>query len=189
MADTQRLGRHRQVPSGRLRAPGRSHRTRLTATITNAGVAMFVAAWRRIVTLFRRLGARNVAWLWTVNTIHPQSGVPFPRPWRPGSSYVNWVGIDGYYLDSSSLFASVFGPTIADACVLTRDPILIAETSAGPAAGPAYEECRSVRRDSPLWPAWLRVVRLLQQSGLATQQSHCRRRVSPRRRDYRRPAS
>ena len=25
---------------------------------------------------------------------------------------MNWVGIDGYYINSSSVFASVFGPTI-----------------------------------------------------------------------------
>ena len=31
--------------------------------------AVFVAAWRHIVTLFRALGTRNVTWLWTVNII------------------------------------------------------------------------------------------------------------------------
>ena len=32
--------------------------------------AVFVAAWRHIVTVFRDLGARNVTWLWTVNVVH-----------------------------------------------------------------------------------------------------------------------
>ena len=32
--------------------------------------AVFVAAWRHIVTLFRDRGARNVTWLWTVNIVH-----------------------------------------------------------------------------------------------------------------------
>jgi len=102
---------------------------------THTSAAVFVAAWRHIVTLFRNLGARNVTWLWTINTIQGQSGVPSPGPWWPGSSYVTWVGIDGYYLNSSLVFASVFGPTIANLRTLTRDPILIAETSATPAAG------------------------------------------------------
>ena len=97
--------------------------------------AVFVAAWRHIVDVFRALGARNVTWLWTINTVHKQTGVPAPNRWWPGSSYVNWVGIDGYYIDSSSVFASVFGPTIAAVRQLTHDPILIAETSAIPAAG------------------------------------------------------
>jgi mannan endo-1,4-beta-mannosidase len=97
--------------------------------------AVFVAAWRHIVDVFRALGARNVTWLWTVNTIQKQTRVPAPNRWWPGSSYVDWVGIDGYYIDSSSVFASVFGPTIAAVRQLTHDPILIAETSAIPSAG------------------------------------------------------
>jgi len=95
---------------------------------------VFVAAWRHIVMTFRAQSARNVTWLWTVNTIDARSGVPSPAPWWPGSSYVTWVGIDGYYSDRSSIFASLFGPTIVAVRMLTRDPILIAETSAAPAA-------------------------------------------------------
>lgn len=101
---------------------------------THTSPATFVAAWRHIVTLFRNLGTRNVTWMWTINTIHKHTGVPSPGPWWPGRSYVNWVGIDGYYTDSSSVFASVFGPTIVYIRTLTSDPILISETSVRPAA-------------------------------------------------------
>ena len=101
----------------------------------NTPAATFVAAWRHIVTLFRSKRARNVTWLWTVNAIHKRARVPSPGPWWPGSSYVNWVGIDGYYNNSSLTFASLFGPTIAQVRSLTRDPILIAETSVAPAVG------------------------------------------------------
>lgn len=99
--------------------------------------AVFVAAWRHIVTLFRALGTRNVTWLWTVNIINDtQHGrIPGPAQWWPGGSYVNWVGIDGYYLKSSWQFAPLFGPTIAAVRELTGAPILIAETGAVPAAG------------------------------------------------------
>lgn len=96
--------------------------------------AVFGAAWRHIVTLFRSMGARNVTWLWTVNTIQKQGEVPSPGPWWPGSSYVNWVGVDGYYTSPSSVFASLFGPTIIYLRTLTHDPILITETSATPAS-------------------------------------------------------
>ena len=78
-----------------------------------------------------------VTWLWTINTIHRRARVGSPGPWWPGSSYVTWVGIDGYYYNSNSTFASLFGPTIAAVRALTNDPILIAETAAAPAAGQA----------------------------------------------------
>jgi mannan endo-1,4-beta-mannosidase len=98
--------------------------------------AVFVAAWRHVVDLFRNFGARNVTWLWTVNVINDTQGgrIPSPAAWWPGSSYVNWVGIDGYYLKPSWAFAPLFGPTIAAVRRLTGDPILIAETGAVRAA-------------------------------------------------------
>jgi Glycosyl hydrolase family 26 len=101
---------------------------------THTSPSVFVAAWRHIVTLFRARGAQNVTWLWTINTIHTKARVPSPRPWWPGNSYVNWIGIDGYFTNSSSVFASVFGPTIVYVRSLTHHPILITETSVTPAA-------------------------------------------------------
>lgn len=98
--------------------------------------AVFVAAWRHIVSLFRALGARNVTWLWTVNIINDtRTGtIPSPSRWWPGNLYVNWVGIDGYYLKPTWQFAPLFGPTIAAVRELTGAPILIAETGAVAAA-------------------------------------------------------
>jgi mannan endo-1,4-beta-mannosidase len=98
---------------------------------------VFVAAWRHIVRLFHALGARNVTWMWTVNIIDDTRDGTIPRPeaWWPGAGYVNWVGIDGYYLKPSWRFAPLFGPTIGAVRELTDDPILIAETGAVVAAG------------------------------------------------------
>jgi len=98
--------------------------------------AVFVAAWRHIVSLFRTFRANNVTWLWTVNIINDtQKGtIPAPNPWWPGSSYVTWVGIDGYYLKPTWQFAPLFGPTISVVHQLTNDPILIAETGAVPSS-------------------------------------------------------
>ena len=101
----------------------------------STSASVFVAAWRHVVTLFRKAGATNVTWLWTINVIGDPNHAPPPKPWWPGSSYVNWVGIDGYYRNSSIGFASVFGPTIAKVRELTSDPILIAETAAQPSDG------------------------------------------------------
>jgi hypothetical protein len=95
----------------------------------------FVAAWRHIVTVFRDLGTRNVTWLWTVNVMDLRHDrIPSPAQWWPGGSYVNWVGIDGYYHKTSWTFAAMFGPTISAVRRLTSDPILIAETGAAPSA-------------------------------------------------------
>jgi mannan endo-1,4-beta-mannosidase len=96
---------------------------------------LFVAAWRHIVNVFRQQGADDVTWLWTVNIIDKRHKIPSPAPWFPGSSYVTWVGIDGYYLKPSWSFASLFGPTIKVVDSLSRVPIpiLISETGASPA--------------------------------------------------------
>jgi mannan endo-1,4-beta-mannosidase len=92
--------------------------------------AVFVAAWRHIVTLFRQEGVDNVTWLWTINISECRCHIDSPNHWWPGSSYVNWVGIDGYYYQPSWKFASLFGPTIKAVRALTLDPILISETAA-----------------------------------------------------------
>ena len=75
--------------------------------------------------------------MWTVNIVNHAHGgtIPSPDQWWPGGSYVNWVGIDGYYLKPTWKFAPLFGPTITDVQKLTLDPILVAETGAVPAAG------------------------------------------------------
>jgi len=90
----------------------------------------FVAAWRHVVTVFRQQGASNVTWLWTVNVIDAHGGIPSPARWWPGGSYVNLVGVDGYYRRPGWTFASLFGPTIKAVRELTLDKILITETGA-----------------------------------------------------------
>ena len=131
-ADAVRAYRHRVIigfghePNGYWFSWGYSHAT----------AASFVAAWRHIVNVFRARGASNVTWLWTINIVDTQGGIEPPAPWWPGSSYVNWVGIDGYYYKPSWSFAPLFGPTIKAVRALTRDPILISETAAGNAVQP-----------------------------------------------------
>ena len=92
----------------------------------------FVAAWRHIVSLFRRQGAGNVTWLWTINQDLSSTG-PIAS-WWPGARDVTWVGIDGYYYRPSSTFATVFGQTIAQVRALTSKPLLLSETAVGPQA-------------------------------------------------------
>ncbi len=95
--------------------------------------AIFVAAWRHIVNIFRSQGADNVTWLWTIQADIPGAG-PI-RDWWPGPRYVTWVGIDGYYFRPSDTFAGIFGRTIQQVRSFTSRPILLAETAVGPRAG------------------------------------------------------
>jgi len=96
---------------------------------------VFVRAWRRIVTVFRRVGADKVTWRWTVNLIDSTS--PAIRAWWPGASYVTWVGIDGYVNQQYENFNNTFASTIAAICRITARPILIAETAVGQVASQA----------------------------------------------------
>lgn len=97
--------------------------------------AAFVAAWRHIVDVFRASGAGNVTWLWAVNVVAGSGGsVSSPAAWWPGSSYVTWVGVDGYFYRQPETFDSLFGRTITLIRRLTRDPLLIAETGIVPSA-------------------------------------------------------
>ena len=97
--------------------------------------ATFVAAWRHIVTLFRARGAGNVTWLWTLQADEPGTGPV--AAWWPGTRYVTWVGIDGYYYRPGESFSSIFGPTIAQVRMFTGQPVLLSETAVGPQAGQA----------------------------------------------------
>ena len=95
----------------------------------------FVAAWRHIVTLFRGEGVRNVTWLWTLQA--DETGTGPIASWWPGSQYVTWVGIDGYYYRPYETFFSVFGKTIAQVRLFTGQPVQLSETAVGPYAGQA----------------------------------------------------
>jgi Glycosyl hydrolase family 26 len=95
--------------------------------------ATFVAAWRHFVDVFRQQGANNVIWLWQVNSLSTKTGSP--RLWWPGSDYVTWVGVSGYYYTPGDSFDNVFNPVVYDIRQFTQDPVLIAETAVGPPAG------------------------------------------------------
>lgn len=97
--------------------------------------AVWVAAWRHIVKVFRREGAGNVTWLWTVNIVGRV--IPSPQAWWPGAGYVTWIGIDGYYRTPRSNFTRVYGATITAIRGFTKDPILLSEIAIGPRSNPA----------------------------------------------------
>jgi mannan endo-1,4-beta-mannosidase len=90
----------------------------------------FVAAWRRMVTIFRENGATNVIWVWNPN-VAAGSTVAM-KPWYPGNQYVTWVGLDGYFFHSGDTFTSVFRTTLSQLNSFSHKKVLIVETGAEP---------------------------------------------------------
>lgn len=118
----------------------------------------YVAAWRHIVDLFRAQGADNVTWLWTVNILTDFTNrATNPAPWWPGTGYVSWVGIDGYYRNAPETFTYLYKDILADVRKITSKPILVAETAVAPAAGKAAkipDLFESVRADHLIGFIW-----------------------------------
>jgi mannan endo-1,4-beta-mannosidase len=88
--------------------------------------AVWIAAWRHVVDVFRKQGADNVIWLWTMNL--ESSGTLPISDWWPGASYVTWIGLDGYYGNTTDTFQSIFSSAITTMRRITHAPILVAET-------------------------------------------------------------
>lgn len=99
---------------------------------THETAATFVAAWRHIVTVFRRNDATNVAWIWNPNVAGGFTSAL--RPWYPGDAWVTMVGLDGYFYTPQATFKTVFGPTLSQVRAFTSLPIFIVETGVDPSA-------------------------------------------------------
>lgn len=96
---------------------------------SNATPAEFVAAWRHVHDLFAKAGVSNVIWVWNPNVTNPVPGVEL-EPYWPGSAYVDWVGITGYFAATGPhTFDGMYGPTIEQIRQFTDKPLIIAETS------------------------------------------------------------
>jgi hypothetical protein len=84
----------------------------------NLTPADFVAAWRRVVDIFRAVGAANVSFAWIPGTYPPT-----PVGWvdsniaayYPGDSYVDWAGADSYDNAPVSWLDSVYAFAVAHA--------------------------------------------------------------------------
>jgi len=122
--------------------------------------SVFVSAWRHIVDVFRSQQAGNVTWVWTVNVRSRWS--PSPVDWWPGSSYVDWIGIDGYYRTKRQTYNSMFAPTVRIVRGLSSTkPAFIAETAVSPSALPSaqlQDLFSSVRMNHLTGFVWFNVV-------------------------------
>ncbi|BBY18150.1 glycoside hydrolase family 26 protein [Mycolicibacterium litorale] len=99
----------------------------------------YVAAWRHAQDLFRRAGATEVGWVWSLDAAaHPD--IPL-RDWYPGDDYVDVVGIDGYNWGTTQGWSrwtppvDIFEPAATEVRALTDRPIMIAEVGCAEAGG------------------------------------------------------
>jgi hypothetical protein len=95
--------------------------------------SVYVRAWRHVVTVFRAAGAGQIKWAWIQNRGFLQ-GERLRLLW-PGNSFVNLLGIDGYFKNPQDNFRSLFVPTIRAMRELSGNPVLITEAAGGPTAG------------------------------------------------------
>jgi membrane-bound metal-dependent hydrolase YbcI (DUF457 family) len=88
--------------------------------------ALYKAAWRRIVAIFRQEGADNVSWVWTPYADAVR--LPFKR-YYPGDEWVDWVGLDGFNWGRPfASFHNIFTDSYEKLARLTAKPVMIAET-------------------------------------------------------------
>lgn len=76
----------------------------------------FVAAWRRVVDIFRAVGAANVSFAWIPN-VYPTTPVTWVDSnidaYYPGDSYVDWAGADSYDYAPTSWLDPVYAFAVA----------------------------------------------------------------------------
>ena len=97
----------------------------------------YVAAWRRVVGIFRAERASNVKWMWAPN-VDDQLGNPPARRLYPGDAYVDWVGLSGFSWGGKWDWRSpyqVFNFSYQQLLRISARPVAIAETGASEVGG------------------------------------------------------
>lgn len=104
----------------------------------------YVQAWRRLVTVFRDVGATNAQWVWCPQPESPTS-VPLDLCF-PGDDLVDVIGLDGYNAGAAAdwggwlSFSEIFGPLRETVGTITTGrPLMIAETGCAEEGGSKAE--------------------------------------------------
>jgi hypothetical protein len=122
---------------------------------------LFTLAWRRVVRLFRAVGAHNVRFVWSVNPNQYQG----KRPWLahlrlywPGSRWVDYVGstmIDFGGKRRARYQVARFAPRLQILRRVYRKPLMLTETNTEYAGRVQWlRQFRSMLRGMP----WIRAV-------------------------------
>jgi hypothetical protein len=86
--------------------------------------ADYVAAWKRIVSIFHQSGAGNAAFVWSPNV--PDVGGTSYASYYPGDNFVDWVGISFYSGNSMSAMDDIYRQ------LAPRKPFFITEWATSP---------------------------------------------------------
>jgi mannan endo-1,4-beta-mannosidase len=100
----------------------------------------YIEMWRHVYRIFAAAKATNVLWVWSPNwqSLHAGKLLSY-HSFYPGKSYVDWVGIDGYYFNQTN-FTGQFGSTIQQlATVAPHKPWILSETAVGSHPGKPAE--------------------------------------------------
>ncbi len=103
----------------------------------------FIAAWRHIVKIFRRVGATNVSWVWCPYVNNGR--LPFTN-FYPGDRWVDWLALDGFNWGepiSWQTFPKIFDASYRELARIARKPIMIAEIGSDESGG---DKARWLRR-------------------------------------------
>jgi hypothetical protein len=95
-------------------------------------VAQFIAAWRHVVTLFRQNGASKVMFVWNPDKEIRGQAETLQALW-PGSTYVNWVGVDVFDREDKAHGTfpnpvTAISTTVSDIRKFSSQPLMIAES-------------------------------------------------------------
>ncbi len=89
----------------------------------------FVAAWRHIVNIFNKNGAKNVVWIWAPQPAYLRYG-----EYYPGDEYVDWIGVGALNYGTVASWSKwwSFGNIVGNYYVwldMYKKPIMITEMS------------------------------------------------------------
>lgn len=95
----------------------------------HATAVQYVAMYRHIRSVLLKAGDRNVIWAWTISNSPAITHPSLLRALYPGDAYVNWIGIDGYFVGSENSWNQVFTRVFTEVRTFTSKPFIITETS------------------------------------------------------------
>jgi mannan endo-1,4-beta-mannosidase len=98
----------------------------------HAGPGQYIAVYRHVHDVITRAGALNVIWVWTISNSQPITHESLLDSLYPGDAYVDWIGVDGYFLGSESSYQQVFTRVFNEVRGFTGRPFLVTETSVQP---------------------------------------------------------
>ena len=128
----------------------------------------FIAAWRHIHDIFKKVGVGNVTWSWDPSHQYQEVAigkVASPASeWYPGNKYVNIIGLDGYLgydkNGSPQNFREIFGFQLHDIRrIAPHMPVYLAETGVSPGPAATSADQGALRRSRVLSPGRACLVR------------------------------